>query len=60
MKVTELANCLKTLALFANETRLQILCVIGKDRLTCKFFSVSKIKSGADEGVENDLNNPTG
>jgi DNA-binding transcriptional ArsR family regulator len=34
MKFEDLTECLKTLNLFSNETRLKILCIIGKDRLT--------------------------
>lgn len=34
MKYEKLTDCLKTLNLFANETRLQILCIIGNDRLS--------------------------
>jgi ArsR family transcriptional regulator len=34
MKFEKLTDCLKMLRLFAHETRLQILCIIGKDRLT--------------------------
>ena len=33
MKFEKLADCLKTLNLFANEIRLRILCIIGGGRL---------------------------
>ena len=34
MEVRELAECLKMLNILASETRLKILCIIGKNRLT--------------------------
>jgi DNA-binding transcriptional ArsR family regulator len=34
MKFEKLTDCLKTLNLFANDTRLKILCIIGNGRMT--------------------------
>ena len=34
MKVAELNDCLKMLNLYASGTRLQILCILGKKKLT--------------------------